>query len=136
MDLGHQVLILFTYVLAVARLTRLINADMILDRLRLIPAYRLHEAKEAVMEAALHGQSAQAAVLGKPVRRWATVVEFLECPWCVGMWVALATAAVPIQLIGWPWWTIVPVTLAASHLVGVFAFAASTEDIEIVKGDV
>jgi Protein of unknown function (DUF1360) len=136
MHAGSQILIVLTiYVLVVARVTRLINADMIFDRVRLIPVHRLRAAQDAATEARMHGQGARAELFGTSIRRWSTTVYFLGCPWCVSIWVALAAAPVPVRLIGWPWWVVIPVALAASHLVGVFAFAADTEDTEVVEDD-
>lgn len=136
MALGHQILVLVVYALAVARLTRLINADTVLDSLRLIPVRRHHAALDAAKEATLHGQHARAVLFSRSARRWGTVMYFLACPWCVGWWLALATAVIPVRLIGWPWWTAIPVALAVSHLVGVFSFAADTEETEVVEDDV
>lgn len=110
-------LVLVIYVLAVARITRLINADTVFDRIRLIPA-------RAARSALLAGDDKSRA-------RWDTVVYFLECPWCVGMWISLATAIVPVLMLHWAWWTFLPLALAASHLVGVFSFAADTEEMGI-----
>lgn len=133
MDLGHQTLILITYSLFIARLTKLVNSDMVLDRFRVIPFHKLELAKEIVAEATRMGRHAEAVKRGAAVRRWADVVYFVQCPWCVGFWLSLATAAVPVLLIGWPWWATIPVAFAVSHLVGVFAFAAHTEETEVVK---
>jgi hypothetical protein len=135
MSLGCQILTLSIYTLAVARITRLINADMVIDGLRLIPVRKMRAAQDAVTEARLHGQVARADILAVSVRRWSTLNYFLACPWCVGFWVALATAIIPVRIIGWPWWALFPVGLAASHLVGVFAFTADTEDTEVVEAD-
>jgi hypothetical protein len=133
MDLGHQTLILFLYVLAVARMTRLINADSVLDPVRLIPAHRLRGAQLVVKEAVLSGQHARDEIFKRSVQRWTTLIYFLACPWCVGFWLCLITAIVPVRLIGWPWWSLFPVALAASHLIGVSAFAADTEEAEVVE---
>jgi hypothetical protein len=124
-------LILTIYVLAVARLTRLINADMVLDAPRLAIAARERQHRSVaeglevdLTQPKLHEYHRSLA------RRWQTALYFVQCPWCVGMWLALAGAIVPIRLIGWPWWALFPVGLAASHLIGVFAFAADTEDMD------
>jgi hypothetical protein len=105
MGLGYAILVLTIYVLAVARVTRLINYDAVLDRPR--------------------------AAVVRFVRGNPTVVYFLTCPWCVGMWVALASAVLPVRLIGWPWWALLPVALACSHLVGLAAPLSADDDIEI-----
>jgi hypothetical protein len=133
--LGHQILILSLYLLCTARVTRLINADMILDRLRLYPIHKMRAAQDAAKESYLHGQTAAGDISQGAVRRWSTVNYFIACPWCVGMWVALALGYPAIRLCGWPWWSTLPVALAASHLVGVLAFAADTEDTEVVEDD-
>jgi len=133
MGLGNQILILSLYSLAVMRLTRLVNHDTVLDAVRLIPVRKVRAAQAAVAESARLGQAERAAIFGATVRRWSTVMYFLECPWCVGFWLSLATAVAPVRLIGWPWWAVIPVALAVSHLVGVLAFAAHTEDTEVVE---
>lgn len=117
MNLDHILLILAVYVLACARLTRLVNADTILDpiRVRITQASRNPDASDAEK------------------RRWATFDYWLSCPWCVGFWICLACAYLPTHLIGWPWWAIFPTALAASHLIGVAAALADTEDIEVTN---
>lgn len=120
MGLGMVVLVLLLYALSVARLTRLVNADTITDPVRLYVARRARDTGDR--------SDAERA-------RWATLSYFLSCPWCVGFWLALALAYVPTRLVGWPAWALVPVALAASHLTGVFAFAADTEDIAIADAD-
>ncbi len=99
------ILTLAIYVLATARLTRLVNADVILDPLRVAVARRF-------------GSSS-------------TLAYFLGCPWCVGLWLALLLAIPTVAILGWAWWTLIPLGLAASHLVGLLAPLASDEDIDI-----
>jgi hypothetical protein len=115
MSLGHTILILIIYVLAVMRVTRLINADTVLDPPRLAIARRGRDYESSPTER----------------KRWTTALYFVQCPWCVGFWLCLASAYLPVHLVGWPWWALFPVALAASHLVGVFAFAADTEEIDV-----
>lgn len=100
------------YVLAVARLTRLVNHDTILDPVRITVA----------------------RVFGPD----SAVVYFLGCPWCVGMWLSLATAILPVLLVGLPWWWFILVGLATSHVIGLAAPLAADEDmdIETVEEDV
>lgn len=132
LDVSHQILILVVYVLAVARVTRLINADTIMDWLRAIPMRRAHDARQRMNTARRSGQTDTAVVFERASRRWSTVLYFLECPWCVGMWACLATAWIPmfaydvlaLQYLG--------IALAASHLIGIFAFAANTEEVGVV----
>ena len=117
--MGYTVLILVIYVLAAARLTRLVNADTVLDGPRLAIARRARDT----------------AASGPERRRWTTSLYFVQCPWCVGFWICLFSAYLPVHLVRWPWWALVPVALAASHLIGVFAFAADTEEIEVQESD-
>jgi hypothetical protein len=98
-------LILAIYVLTVARLTRLVNADIILDPLRVVVARR-------------YGSDSTASY-------------FLGCPWCVGLWLSLLLAIPVIAILAWPWWALIPVGLACSHIVGLLAPLASDEDIDI-----
>ncbi len=104
------------YVLAVMRLTRLINADAILDRIRIAIAHRAR------------GEDRSAAER----RRWLAVEYFANCPWCVSIWVALGTSWVPLYHAGNPVAQYVGVSLAVSMLVGLFAPLSSDEDVEIV----
>lgn len=128
---GHAVLVLVIYVLAVARLTRLINADKVAAPIRLYPANKVRENTLLADEARSRGQTAQMQLFQRRQQRWAKTYEFLQCPWCVGWWIAVAGAYVPVWWIGWPWWALFPVALAASHLVGICARFADTEEIEI-----
>ena len=135
MALGREILIISTYLLAVARITRLINADTILDPLRIIPANKSHIARNTANDAKRSGQHSTAALYAVQARRWSTLLYFIECPWCVSIWVAFGTVWLPmffadnrvVQYVGF--------ALAASHLVGVFAFAADTEEMDVVEGD-
>lgn len=83
------------YVLAVARLTRLINFDTIMYWLHTLAAHRWSPG--------------------------AWQVEFLECPWCVGMWVSLGTAWFPIWKLEIGWWWYAPLALATSMVIGLAA---------------
>ncbi len=129
-------IVLGVYTLAVMRLTRLINADTILDRPRLAIIARARLARAEAVEASERGQAARSVLYQSRARRWATVVYWVRCPWCVSMWIALASAALPVWVLGWPWWALLPVALAASHVTGVFARWADTEEIEVVEDDV
>jgi hypothetical protein len=104
MSLGYELLVLVIYVLAVMRLTRLINADTILDAPRIMLAKR-------------YGPGS-------------TIFYFLSCPWCVGMWLSLLLAIPTVSFLGWSWWTLIPVGLACSQLVGVAAPLYSDDEIE------
>ncbi|MBV9923194.1 MAG: hypothetical protein JOY78_20405 [Pseudonocardia sp.] len=104
MNLGMTVLVLVIYVLVVMRLTRLINSDTILDAPRV----------------------ALARVFGPD----STAVYFFNCPWCVSMWVGLGLGIIPVHLVGWPWWALIPVALSASQIIGMCAPLYQDEEIE------
>lgn len=104
MSLGFQLLALVIYLLSVMRLTRLVNADVILDSMRIAVARKYGPAS--------------------------TMVEFLACPWCVGMWFALLLAVPTVSFLGWGWWTVVPLGLACSQIVGMFAPLSSDDELE------
>lgn len=105
MSLGMTILVLVIYVLAVMRVVRLINFDTVLDPLR--------------------------NTLLKALGRDHTLIYFITCPWCVGFWVALASAIIPVLIVGWPWWALIGIALATSHLVGAFAGLTADEEMEI-----
>lgn len=132
MPLGYVLLVLAVYVLAVARVTRLINGDTILDRPRLWIEERRRQA-EAITDQHIEKADSPATIdfWSRREARWRTAFYFVQCPWCVGMWVALLSAWLPVRLIGWPWWAALPLALAVSHLVGVCARFADTEDMSI-----
>lgn len=109
MSLGYVVLVLTVYVLAVMRLTRLINSDTILDAPRIWLARKF-------------GPNS-------------TLVYFLGCPWCVGMWLSLAGAVGTVYLLDWPWWTLVPVGLACSQIVGMTSPLYSDDEIQFEPVD-
>jgi hypothetical protein len=104
MSLGFVILVLVVYVLAVMRLTRLVNSDTVLDTPRIAIARKF-------------GPSS-------------TVVYFLNCPWCVGMWLSLAGAAALPPVLAWPWWSVIPVGLACSQIVGMTAPLYNDDDID------
>lgn len=106
-------LVLTVYLLAAMRLTRLINSDTILDKFRIAIARRVHNPEASEAER----------------KRWSTFSEFLSCPWCVGMWLAVIGAAAPVALLGWPWWAALPLGLAASQLIGMAAPLYSDDEI-------
>lgn len=98
-------LVLIIYVLAAARLTRLINYDAIIDPVRVWLARRFGTAS--------------------------TVLYFIGCPWCVGLWIALAGAGGVVWFLRWPWWVLVPLGLAGSWLVGVVDPLVSDEQVDV-----
>lgn len=134
------VVTLIGYTLAVARVTRLINADTILDPMRLAVGNRVLEARSVIQEHRMTGlgDPHRVALWEGRLRRRATFFKFLQCPWCIGMWVALLTTWAPMLLLGWfawPWFhaalAYLGIVLAVSHLVGVAARFADTEEIDV-----
>ena len=125
MSLGHTLLVLAVYAFASARVTRIINADTILEPLRYRVAKRSERAQIAADEAAAAGESTRAADCQKHAKRWVTVYDWMGCPWCAGQWVAIfgAIPAVWIIKYNWTldWWAVIPLALAASHLIGMGA---------------
>lgn len=109
MSLGHTSLVLVVYVLAVMRLTRLVTDDTILDPFRIRVSTR-------------YGPGS-------------TVVYFLGCPWCVGLWISVGAAAAPAALLDWPWWTVLPLGLACSQLTGMAAPLYRDDEIEFEPVD-
>jgi fatty acid desaturase len=93
------------FVLTVARLTRLVNADAILDPIRIAIARK-------------RGADS-------------TLVYFLGCVWCVGLWLSLLLAIPTVAYLGWEWWTLFPLGLSASHVVGLLARLDDAEEIDI-----
>lgn len=126
-----MVLILVTYALALARLTRLINADTVLDGPRGWVAGR--EKRQWSIAHGLQANLDQAQLYEhhrRIARRWSTAMYFIQCPWCVGLWLTLATAWVPLWYADDPVARYAGVALAVSHLIGVCARFADTEDID------
>lgn len=112
--MGHTVIVLVIYLLAVMRLVRLINSDTVLDPARLAVARRIVDTTRPDFTRKL----------------WGGVQEFTSCPWCVGMWLAVLTAPVPVVMLGWPVWSALPLGLACSQLVGMFAPLFNDDEIE------
>jgi hypothetical protein len=133
MSLGFVVVVGVVWVLAVARVTRLVNSDVVFDPVRLWVARRLSGAARAASECEFSGRDGLAARLRRVQGRWNAVSYFLSCPWCVSVWVAGLTAWIPLWHAGNVVAVYAGVVLAASHLIGVGArLADDGEDIEIV----
>lgn len=104
--MGSILLILGIYVLALARVTRIVTRDTILDGARLTLIRLLGP--------------------GNPL------VYFLSCPWCAGLWLALGTAWIPATLLlGWPWWAFLPLGLAANYVVAMLDQLDQAENITV-----
>lgn len=133
-SLGQTILILVVYALAVMRLVRLVNYDTVLDPLRLAVERRVVTARTNAEQTEQRSDDNEATVqhFRRRQAQWSTLAYFLGCPWCVGFWISLATAIVPVLIIGWPRWALVGVALATSHLVGLAAPLSADEDMEIV----
>lgn len=99
------VLVLVIYVLAVMRVTRLINYDTIMSWVHVWAGNKWGPGS------------------------WQ--VEFFECPWCIGMWVALLTAWVPILTTDLTWWLYVPLALATSMVIGLAKPLFEDRDLEL-----
>lgn len=128
------VAVALVYVLAVARVTRLVNQDVVFDPVRLAVARRLSSVSRAVSELELSGRDGLAGRLRGVQSRWGAVSYFLGCPWCVSMWLAAATAWIPLWFAGNRVAVYVGVVLAVSHVVGLGArLADDGEDVEIVE---
>lgn len=132
--LGLTILILVIYVLAVMRIVRLVNYDTILDPLRLWIAHRSNTALIAADEAHASSKPITAQAHSRRVARWNLLADFLGCPWCVGFWLSLAVAVVPVHVIGWPWWSLLGVAFACSYLVGLLA-PLTADPVEILSDD-
>ncbi|CAA0134571.1 Uncharacterised protein [Mycolicibacterium vanbaalenii] len=118
-SLGWTVLILVIYVLAAARITRLINADSITEPARMWIAGRAEAAKTKSDEASAASQPALADSYRKRAARGVKTYDFVICPWCVGFWVSLAGAIYLVPfLLGWHGGWVLPVAFAASHVIG------------------
>lgn len=98
------VVVLVAWVLALARLTRLINADELTDPLRI---WIMHKTG--------------------PESKWS---YFVGCPWCVSMWLGLASAPFALWLTDLELWLWPVVALAGSHLTGLLA-GLDNEHIEV-----
>lgn len=103
---GLTILLLILYALSLLRVTRLINADTITDPIRI---------------AAAHAFGPES-----------TVVYFLQCPWCVSIWLAFGTGWIVPVLTPLPLWIWPFLALAASYLAGIAAaIDRDADDLEI-----
>lgn len=88
--------VLALYVLALTRLTKLVNDDVITDPFRSRLARRFNSTHP-------------------------TLVYFVECPWCVSVWLGAATAPLVTEVLGLPWYFMVLLTLAGSEITGLIS---------------
>ena len=124
------------WVLAVARVTRLVNQDVVFDPVRLWVASRVRGAGDAAAAAEVLDRVGAGRVWRRGERRWLTVEYFLSCPWCVSVWVAGVSAWVPLWFAGNAVAVYVGVVLAASYAVGVTAELLNDEDVAIEEVEV
>lgn len=105
----ETVVALTAWTLALARVTRLINADEITDPLRIW---------------VMHKTGVES--------RWSYLIQ---CPWCVSLWLGMATAWLPLSTVDTdPWWMWPILSLAGSHVTGVLA-GLDHENVEIEVDD-
>lgn len=99
------------WVLALARVTRVIVADQLTDFIR-IWAYKRSKGAETKL------------------------TYFVQCAWCMSMWLGFATAWVIWLQVDWPGYLYPLVALSGSYLVGLFASNLEPDDemqVEIVN---
>lgn len=89
------------YVLAVARLTRLVTTDKI---------------GQPIRQWMLDRRGSDSAV---------TYLVF--CSWCMSLWIGFATAPAAIALTGISWWSLPILALSASQVTGLIAARLDTE---------
>lgn len=107
-EFATDILIGGLWVLTLARLTRLLTRDEITDFIRVWAFGRFGEDS------------------------W--VARFVQCPWCVGMWLSFGTLWPVFLGGGWDWRMYPLLALSGSYLVGLFAVNLEEEedvDIEI-----
>lgn len=92
-------LILAAWVLAVARLTRLITRDKLTEPIRQAIAERLEDGSQ--------------------------LTYLVHCTWCSSIWIAFASAPAAITLTGVSWWLLPILALAGSQLVGLASLVDS-----------
>lgn len=109
-DFAMDVVVIGLWMLSVARITRLLTRDSITDFIR-IWAYKRSGGNETML------------------------TDFVQCAWCVGMWVSFATAWVGPVLTGWDWWLYPLLAFSGSYLTGLMAANLEPDDepeIEII----
>lgn len=107
MDGLTWIIVLIVYTLAVARLTRFVNADVLTDGLRVAVARR-------------YGTGSTASY-------------FLSCPWCVSIWTALGLGLLVLGFTDASWLWLPIMVPAASHVTGLLA-ALDPDDVQIIDG--
>lgn len=101
-DYALDITTIVLWTLSLVRVTRLLTRDRITDFIRL----------------AIYRRGGPDTALA----------YFATCPWCQGLWLALATAWAPILLIEWSWWYYPLLALSTSYVVGIFSDALEPPD--------
>lgn len=122
-----DVVAVVVWALAVARVVRLVNLDVVFDPVRVWVARRAAKAGIIANDA----RDAWATVWRRREARWNLLGYYLGCPWCVGLWVAAASAWIPLWHPGNPVARYVGVVLAASWIVGVASRWATDEEVAV-----
>jgi len=102
-DFDLSLLLLTLWTLALARITRLVVADRLTDFLR-VWAYRRSRGAETY------------------------TTYFLQCPWCMSMWLGFASSPLLWLQVDWPWFAYPLVSLAGSYAVGLMAENLESDD--------
>lgn len=124
-----QAVAVAVWVLAVARVVRLVNVDVVFDPVRIAVARRAAKAGIIANDA----RDAWATVWRRREARWNLLAYYLECPWCVGLWVAAGSAWIPLWHAGNPVARYVGIVLAGSFVVGLLARLANDEQVDTVE---
>lgn len=114
MNLGFVILVLVVYFLAAARIVRFVNADTLMDSIRIAIERRAQDPERSRPEQ----------------DRWSTLGEFASCPWCVSIWVCAGTVWLPMFHADNRVVQYVAVVLAVSHLIGACARFVQGDEIE------
>lgn len=121
------------WALAVARVVRLVNLDVVFDPVRVWVARRAASAGVAAGEWERAGMVKTAVDARRREARWNLLAYYLGCPWCVGLWVAAGSAWIPLWHAGNPVARYVGIVLAGSLVVGLLARLANDEDVDTVE---
>lgn len=116
-------IILVVYALAVARLTRMITADKILERPRVAFvkwAWR-RSYSWIKAEAKEDRNKALAAVMANHADRPPMLAYLAFCPWCVSIWIGAGTAPLVWLWGARPWLFVPALALALSYVTGFLA---------------
>lgn len=122
----QSAVIVAVYALAVARITRLIVADKVLERprravilsawLRAYPWVRAEEPDDPTQQ-----RKNLAMVMANHADNPPMLAYLVVCPWCVSIWVGAVMAPLALAW-GTRWWMLAPaLALAFSHITGFLA---------------